>query len=77
MDSAQLVAAAEKLEAAASKHSGEVAQQLKDRADQLRSDAFNLLHWQQEPGGAPADVVERYAENARQFLAMIGRRGDN
>jgi hypothetical protein len=43
MDSVELVAAAEKLEAAAAKHIGEVAHQLKDRADQLRSDAFNLL----------------------------------
>ena len=77
MDSAELEAAADKLDAAATRWTGDLAQQLKDRADQLRSHAFNLDQWAKEPGGAPADVVERYAENARQFLAMIGRRSDH
>jgi hypothetical protein len=77
MTDVELEAAAEKLDAAASRCSGDISQQFKDRADQLRSNAFNYRQWEKEPGGVPADVAARYEENALQFLAMIGRRGDH
>jgi hypothetical protein len=77
MTDVELEAAAEKLDHAAAQCAGDVAQQFKDRADQLRSHAFNYREWQKQEDGIPVDVAERYEENALQFLAMIGRRGDH
>ena len=87
MNAAQLPAAADKLARAANlrtawatqAHSAlrralftEVARQLRDRADQTRSWAKNVSHYQSRGEAIPTEVEAQIESAVREFLQMVG-----
>ena len=85
MNSAELSAAAARIEAAATQRQAwakqtrdpayaalyeGVAQQLRDRASQVRSWARNLTHYERKGQDIPADIAAYIEGGTREFLAM-------